>query len=78
MLEYQEMDPREWKECALLAAAAFYDNEWIIPYAKERGAETLSLFTNSVLNNMSCGFDPAPFGRSTAQNRFCSMPRAAG
>lgn len=56
MLEYQEMDPREWKECALLAAAAFYD------YAKERGAETLSLFTNSVLNNMSCGFDPAPFG----------------
>ena len=50
MLEYQEMDPREWKECALLAAAAFYDKEWIIPYAKERGAETLSLFTNSELN----------------------------
>ena len=25
-------------------------NEWIIPYAKERGAETLSLFTNSEIN----------------------------
>ncbi len=28
MLEYQEMNPREWKECALLAAEAFYDYEY--------------------------------------------------
>ena len=35
MLEYQEMDPRERKECANLAAEAFYDYEYFSIYVPD-------------------------------------------
>ncbi len=43
MLEYKEMDPRKWKECALLAAEAFYDYEYFSIYVPDDARRKLFL-----------------------------------
>ncbi len=40
MIEFREMDPRKWKECALLAAEAFRDYEYFSAYVPD-GARRL-------------------------------------
>ena len=43
MLEYKEMDPRKWKECAKLAAEAFYNYEYFSIYIPDGARRKLFL-----------------------------------